>query len=106
MEMPPVCPCQSVAYYLGGRYQWKQELGSFCTLRSFPSLGEKIHASWYSKTVAMNCTKKISCDILRSTQDDGWRMGMEGRQLAVVTDFRDEENGTFTLKENSIKIKQ
>lgn len=30
---------------------------------------------------------------------------MEGRQFAVVTGFRDEEIGTFTLK-NSAKIKQ
>lgn len=29
---------------------------------------------------------------------------MEGRQLAVVTDFRDEENGTFTLKKTVLKL--
>lgn len=35
----------------------------------------------------------------------GGGIGKEGQQFAVVTDFRDEEIGTFTLK-NSVKIKQ
>ena len=66
-------PKPEYAYYLGGRYQLKQELGSFCPLRSFPSLDEKIRARWYSKTVAMNGAKQISCEDLRITSDDGGR---------------------------------
>lgn len=65
------------AYYLGGRYQVKQELSSFCSLRSFPSLDEKIRARWYSKTVAMNGAKQISCEDLRITSDGGGR-GRDG----------------------------
>lgn len=72
-----MCPSQSVHTAWVEGCQLKQELGSFCSLRSFPSLDEKIHASWYSKSMAMNGTKKISCEDLRSTSDDRWR-GKDG----------------------------